>query len=97
MPPETPAAESPRQPAVRVHPRRALARHASEPPKSGAGATEAEELLGRAEDDAYLRIVDLAQRGRVEEARAAAKDYLLRFPNGFRRLEVLNMVTRTPP
>jgi hypothetical protein len=51
----------------------------------------------RAEDDAYLHLVELLREGRLEQARAAAKDYLLRFPNGFRRVEVLNIATRAPP
>ena len=54
-------------------------------------------LAEKAEDDAYLHIVDLLQRGRTEEARTAAKDYLLRFPNGFRRVEVLNIATHAAP
>lgn len=40
------------------------------------------------EDSAYLRIVALVREGRTEEARLAAKEYLVRFPNGFRHLEV---------
>jgi len=40
------------------------------------------------EDRAYLAIVDLARAGRRAEARAAAADYLRRFPDGFRREEV---------
>lgn len=57
--------------------------------------TAAEADAERAEDEAYLRLVDLVRRGRASEARAAAKDYLLRFPNGFRRLEVLNIATQS--
>jgi ferric-dicitrate binding protein FerR (iron transport regulator) len=48
----------------------------------------------KAEDDAYLHIVDLLRAGKDAEARAQAKDYLLRFPSGFRRIEVLNIATR---
>ncbi|HEY1537554.1 MAG TPA: hypothetical protein VGF76_26220, partial [Polyangiaceae bacterium] len=48
----------------------------------------------KAEDDAYLHIVDLLREAKDAEARARAKDYLLRFPNGFRRIEVLNIATR---
>jgi hypothetical protein len=48
----------------------------------------------RAEDDAYLNIVDLLRAGKDADARAQAKDYLLRFPGGFRRVEVLNIATR---
>jgi ferric-dicitrate binding protein FerR (iron transport regulator) len=48
----------------------------------------------KAEDDAYLHIVDLLREAKDSEAQAQAKDYLLRFPNGFRRIEVLNIATR---
>ncbi|HEY3666761.1 MAG TPA: hypothetical protein VGL19_12200, partial [Polyangiaceae bacterium] len=47
----------------------------------------------RAEDDAYLNLVDLLRAGKDADARAQAKDYLLRFPGGFRRVEVLNIAT----
>ena len=46
-----------------------------------------------AEDDAYLHIVDLLRTHRVDEARAQAAQYLTRFPNGFRRLEVQRIAT----
>src|SRR5450432_3617058 len=48
----------------------------------------------KAEDDAYLHIVDLLREAKDSEAEAQAKGYLLRFPNGFRRIEVLNIATR---
>ena len=47
----------------------------------------------KAEDDSYLRIVDSLERSKYAEARVLAKNYLLRFPNGFRRVEVLNIAT----
>ena len=47
-----------------------------------------------AEDEAYLQILKTLNRERYDEARAEAKDYLLRFPNGFRRVEVLNIAMR---
>jgi hypothetical protein len=46
-----------------------------------------------AEDDAYLHIVDLLRTDQVDEARAQAAQYLTRFPNGFRRLEVRRIAT----
>jgi hypothetical protein len=48
----------------------------------------------KAEDDAYLAIVGLLRGAHYADARAAAKRYLLQFPNGFRRVEVLNIATR---
>lgn len=40
------------------------------------------------EDEAYLRVIQLTRAGRRDEARAAALEYLRRFPDGFRREEV---------
>ncbi|HEY5373561.1 MAG TPA: FecR domain-containing protein [Polyangiaceae bacterium] len=51
----------------------------------------------KAEDNAYLHIVDLLRAAKDSEAQAQAKGYLLRFPNGFRRIEVLNIATRSAP
>jgi ferric-dicitrate binding protein FerR (iron transport regulator) len=51
-------------------------------------------LSTKAEDDAYLGIVELLRQAKYSQARAQAKSYLLRFPNGFRRVEVLNIATR---
>jgi ferric-dicitrate binding protein FerR (iron transport regulator) len=50
--------------------------------------------LDGAEDDSYLRILKSLKRDNYAAARAQAKDYLLRFPNGFRRIEVLNIAMR---
>ena len=41
-----------------------------------------------AEDAAYLHVVALLREGREAEARLAAREYLGRFPTGFRRLEM---------
>jgi len=46
-----------------------------------------------AEDAAYLAVVALLRRERYAEARLQAKAYLMRFPNGFRRVEMLNVAT----
>jgi hypothetical protein len=44
---------------------------------------------GVAEEDlAYLQILALLEEGRKEEAVLAARSYLARFPEGFRRPEV---------
>lgn len=40
------------------------------------------------EDAAYLRVLQLLRDGRDDEARSAARDYLRRFPDGFRREEM---------
>jgi FecR-like protein len=48
----------------------------------------------RAEDAAYVHIIELLAQAKSEEARAESKSYLLRFPSGFRRVEVLNIATR---
>jgi len=41
----------------------------------------------RAEDAAFLTILALQRAGRRDEARAAARSYLERYPRGFRRPE----------
>ncbi len=71
---------------------------ATNPPRPGTEPTDATEgaapvggsaaRVAREEDELYLHIVALARAHQVSEARAAAKDYLSRFPNGFRRDEV---------
>ena len=67
-------------------------------PRAIAGSARplVDESSSKAEDDAYLYIVELLRQGKDNEARARAKSYLLRFPNGFRRVEVLNIATRAP-
>ncbi len=54
----------------------------------GAASSKPATSSGLEEDIAYLRVIALLRDGRREEARLAAKDYLRRFPNGFRRVEV---------
>lgn len=49
-------------------------------------ATPAAEENG--EDMAYLHILSLIRENRREEARVASQEYLRRFPNGFRRVEI---------
>jgi hypothetical protein len=44
------------------------------------------------EDSAYLRVIDLLRRGRVDDARRAAQSYLSSYPDGFRRPEVSRLV-----
>jgi hypothetical protein len=57
-------------------------------PSPESGATD--------EDLAFLRIVALLHDGRDAEARLAARDYLRRYPDGFRRVEVLKLLESTP-
>ena len=54
---------------------------------------EADSDTTGAEDTAYLSIVSALHQQRYAEARSQAKAYLLQFPNGFRRVEVLNVAT----
>jgi hypothetical protein len=106
--PSTPAAisnatASARSPFVRgrPHPSSSTEAHSaiaapkpsSEAPPKSAAPTES----ANAEDDAYLHIVELLRQGKSGDARSEAKSYLLRFPNGFRRVEVLNIATRITP
>jgi hypothetical protein len=62
------------------------------PPHSSSAAAASEQ----AEDEAYLQIVGLLEAGKPVAARGRARDYLLHFPNGFRRVEVLSIATSTP-
>lgn len=45
------------------------------------------------EDAVYLETISLLRAGRSVEARATAQDYLRRFPDGFRREEMLRVAT----
>jgi ferric-dicitrate binding protein FerR (iron transport regulator) len=76
---------------------RAATRSGSESARTPGGLADAppDAERAKAEDDAYLQIVDLLRQGQYADARAEAKSYLLRFPNGFRRVEVLNVATRS--
>lgn len=60
---------------------RQTAASSGKPPRDPSAASSAE-------DDAYLHIVDLLRSGHSAQAKAQAKRYLARFPNGFRRPEV---------
>jgi hypothetical protein len=42
----------------------------------------------RAEDAAYLRVIALQRCGSIEDLKRAAREYLSRYPSGFRRAEV---------
>jgi hypothetical protein len=59
-----------------------------------AAATSPVEIdAGNAEDSAYVEVLDLLRAGKISAARAAARDYLQRFPNGFRRIEIMDVAT----
>lgn len=72
-PPVPSAAAQPRQPET--------------PPKEVSSGL-AVPAHGDAEDAAYLRVIRLVREGRENEARAAAREYLRHFPDGFRREEM---------
>jgi len=67
----------------------------SHPPPMSSDPTTQDEAIE--EDGAYLQIVALVREGRSEEARLAAKEYLRRFPNGFRRPEVEKIAAASAP
>jgi len=50
----------------------------------------------RAEDAVFLVVIALRRAGRHDEAVAAAKAYLLKFPDGFRRAEAAAIASDTP-
>ncbi len=82
------------KPVTRARSSAALEAPASPAPSAQDSLPAPSSQSTKAEDDAYLHIVDLLREAKDTEARARAKDYLLRFPNGFRRIEVLNIATR---
>ncbi len=98
MPLPGPAASAlPPAPSVALNPpvlARPRARPIARTSASKVGAPLANTSAAKAEDDAYLRIIDLLHQGKDAPARAQAKRYLLRFPNAFRRVEVLGIATR---
>ena len=62
-------------------------------PRPAATARSLDHTSERTEDAAYLSIVSLLHQQKYAEARARARAYLLQFPTGFRRVEVLNIAT----
>lgn len=62
------------------------ARHAAIVPSAPLPSATA--VTDTGEDAAYLRIVALVRENRRDEARVASQEYLRRYPNGFRRVEV---------
>jgi hypothetical protein len=47
-----------------------------------------------AEDSAYLKALSFTKAGQTDDARAAAQDYLARFPDGFRQKEVRQLLDK---
>ncbi|AKU94879.1 hypothetical protein AKJ09_01543 [Labilithrix luteola] len=62
------------------------------PPTADEAATESANL----EDRAYVEVLELLRTGRTAEAREAAKRYVARFPNGFRRKEMERLGAGVP-
>ncbi len=88
-PPLTPVVATSTPPAVALPPSASPAPPrspvaAAEVPSADRDATDA--LNG--EDAAYLRVLALQRAGEQTSMRAAARDYLRRYPSGFRRAEV---------
>ena len=82
-----------RSTAVATHPEEASVASFADPRPVPANPASAERAAKRAEDAAYLNILSLLRGQQFAAAREQAKRYLLDFPNGFRRVEVLNVAT----
>jgi hypothetical protein len=91
MPPHRTVSPPPATPSSTAHAASARSSVPTTPLAAEEAALAARQA--REEDEAYLHIVALARAHQPTEARAAAKDYLRRFPNGFRREEVLGVAT----
>jgi hypothetical protein len=81
----------PRDPALR--PARAKQRNSTAAlplaaPAHGASAEQVALPEPADEDTSYLHVVALLREGRPDEAKLGAADYLRRFPDGFRRIEI---------
>jgi hypothetical protein len=83
------------EPSARRAPRRATPSLSAAPFASSNVAKPKASSDGEsdAEDQAYLQVVHLLQSGESGKARLLARDYLIKFPNGFRRVEMLNVAT----
>jgi len=85
------------RPSARANRAAAAAVAATLPPKPADSrpADVSEPGVSKTEDLAYLSVVALLNQHRYAAAQAAAKEYLLQFPSGFRRVEVLNVAMRS--
>ena len=94
---QSPVTSASRPPAFHAQPAQSRALAQPAPAQADANGDATSTDLTRAEDDTYLRIVQLQKEGHYAESRQLAKSYLLRFPNGLRRVEVLNLATQSSP
>ncbi len=85
--PETSAWKPVPQASEVAHKEPPAARSLRHAPPSAVASTEPHDV-GADEDALYLRIGALLQEGRRAEARLAAREYVVRFPRGFRHVEV---------
>jgi hypothetical protein len=78
-------------PAVAVAPRRPPGVTATAAAGRNPGAPK---VHRDTEDSAYLRVLELLDQGRTQQAKVAADAYLAEYPHGFRRLEILDIEKR---
>jgi hypothetical protein len=90
-PPAADATNPPVAPVESASPMENL-RRVAPPPRPMAQAVPTAGVAAE-EDAAYLNVLRLLRAGRTAEARAAARDYLRAFPNGFRRPEVAGVAS----
>jgi ferric-dicitrate binding protein FerR (iron transport regulator) len=76
-----------------THPEEAIVAPFADARPVPANPASVERAAKRAEDAAYMSILSLLRGQQFAAAREQAKRYLLDFPNGFRRVEVLNVAT----
>ena len=58
-------------------------------------ATDERDVERAGEDAAYLRVIELLRVGDSVQARDAAREYLQRYPDGFRRQELESLARTT--
>jgi TolA-binding protein len=70
---------------------------AVQPPVKSADSWPSGVSDAAAEDAAYLHVIQLLRGGKRDDARAAAREYLAAYPNGFRREEMLRVASSSAP
>jgi len=83
-----PASAPAPRPRIAAPPGAPAASAASSTSSPGPSASAAKPALPPDEDAAYMRVVSLLRAGRRDEARAAARRYVVLFPSGLRRREM---------